>query len=206
MLTIGLTGGIGSGKSTVAKILGELGAVVWDADVIGHSVYEPGMPAYEELVAVFGDAIVAADGRIDRKALGRIVFADPAALKRLNAIVHPRIFERMAAMVRETRAGGERRPIVIEAAILIEAGWQKLFDEIWLVAASREHVIERVERDRRLAREQIEARIRAQIPESERRKWASLVIDNDGPLDELRKATTAVFESALRRAEAGAKQ
>src|SRR5579875_2276284 len=104
MLTIGLTGGIGSGKSTVAKMLAALGAVVWDADVIGHSVYEPGMPAREELIAAFGPAIVGADDRIDRKALGRIVFADPDALKRLNAIVHPRIFERMAAMVREARA------------------------------------------------------------------------------------------------------
>ncbi len=198
MLTIGLTGGIGSGKSTVAKILAELGALVWDADVIGHSVYEPGMPARDELMAAFGAAIVGAEGKIDRKALGRIVFADPAALKRLNAIVQPRIFERMAAMVGEARAAGERRPIVIEAAILIEAGWQKLFDEIWLVVASRERVIERVERNRKMTREQIEARIRAQLPESERRKWADVVIANDGTLDELRSATAAVFGDALR--------
>ncbi len=199
MLTIGLTGGIGSGKSTVAKMLAALGAVVWDADVIGHSVYEPGMPAREELIAAFGPAIVGADDRIDRKALGRIVFADPDALKRLNAIVHPRIFERMAAMVREARAQGERRPIVIEAAILIEAGWQKLFDEIWLVTASREHVIERVERNRKLARDQIEARIRAQLPESERRKWAKVVIENDGTFDALEKTTAAAFSQALSR-------
>lgn len=206
MLTIGLTGGIGSGKSTVAKILAELGTVVWDADVIGHLVYEPGMPARDELVAAFGTAIVGADGKIDRKALGRIVFADPAALKRLNAIVHPRIFERMAAMVREARAAGERRPIVIEAAILIEAGWQKLFDQIWLVVATREHVIKRVEHNRKMTREQIEARIHAQLSESERRKWANVVIANDGTLDELRSATAAAFGDALRKPASEAKR
>ena len=202
MLTIGLTGGIGCGKSTVAKILAELGALVWDADVIGHSVYEPGRPAHDELVAAFGNSIVGSDGKIDRKALGRIVFGDTAALGRLNAIVHPRIFERMAAMVSEARAAGERRPIVIEAAILIEAGWQKLFDEIWLVVASRERVIERVERYRNMTREQTEARIRAQLSEQERRKWASLVIHNDGTLEELRSQTAAVFDQALIRASA----
>jgi len=200
MLTIGLTGGIGSGKSTVAKMLAELGALVWDADVIGHSVYEPGLPAHEELVAAFGTAIADADGRIDRKALGRIVFADAEALKRLNAIVHPRIFDRMAAMVRAARASGERRPIVIEAAILIEAGWQKLFDEIWLVTASRERVIERVERDRGLKPEQTEARIRAQISDEERRKYATSVIRNDGTLEELRAAVTRLWQDALARA------
>jgi dephospho-CoA kinase len=202
MLTIGLTGGIGSGKSTVANMLSELGALVWDADVIGHSVYEPGMPAYDELVAAFGKAIVGADGKIDRKALGRIVFAQPAALQRLNAIVHPRIFERMAAMVSEARGAGERRPIVIEAAILIEAGWQKLFDEIWLVVTAHERVIERVESYRKMTREQIEARIRAQLSEQERRKWAKLVIQNDGSLDDLRSRTAAVFEQALARSAA----
>ncbi len=206
MLTIGLTGGIGSGKSTVAKLLAGLGALVWDADPIGHSVYEPGTPAYDELLAAFGAAITGGDGRIDRKALGRIVFADPSALKRLNAIVHPRIFEKMAAMVRAARAGGERRPIVIEAAILIEAGWQSLFDEIWLVTASREHVLERVERDRRMPREQVEARIRAQLSEPERRKWANVVIENNGTLEELKEATAAVFADALRRSGAKAER
>jgi dephospho-CoA kinase len=206
MLTIGLTGGIGSGKSTVASILAELGALVWDADVIGHSVYEPGMPAHNELLAAFGSAILGPDGTIDRKALGRIVFADATALKRLNAIVHPRIFERIAAMVREARAAGERRLIVIEAAILIESGWQKLFDEIWLVVTSRERVIERVEHNRKLTREQIEARIRAQLSEDERLKWANVVIHNDGTLDELRSSTATVFADALARAAVAARR
>ncbi len=202
MLTIGLTGGIGSGKSTVAKMLAGLGALVWDADQIGHRVYEPGLPAHAELRSAFGAEIIAPDGKIDRKALGHIVFSDPAALARLNQIVHPRIFERMSSMVRAARDCGETRAIVIEAAILIEAGWQPLFDEIWLVTASRAHAIERLARDRGLAREQIEARIRAQLSEDERRKWAAIVIENDGTLEELQAATAAALEHALHEASA----
>jgi dephospho-CoA kinase len=149
MITIGLTGGIGCGKSTAAKILGELGALVWDADTIGHEVYGPGTPAFANLVREFGPEIVGPNGAIDRRKLGAIVFADPKALARLNQIVHPRMFERMGAMIREARLGGETRPIVIEAAILIEAGWQSLFDQIWLVTASRETVVGRITKDRK---------------------------------------------------------
>src|SRR6202162_2406124 len=133
MLTIGLTGGIGSGKSTVTKIISELGAPIIDADQVGHTIYLPGGPAYADMIAAFGEGILAPDRTIDRKKLGPIVFADPAALKRLNSIVHPTMFARMREMVQAMRAGGERKPIVIEAAILIEADWQPLFDEIWLV-------------------------------------------------------------------------
>src|SRR5712692_3880756 len=149
-ITIGLTGGIGSGKSAAAKILAELGAPAIDADKVGHEIYQPGAPAYRELIDAFGEEILAPDRTIDRRKLGPIVFADPAALKRLNSIVHPKMFARMREMVDAMRTGGERKPIVIEAAILIEANWQPLFNEIWLVVASRERVIERVERDRGL--------------------------------------------------------
>ena len=123
MLTIGLTGGIGSGKSTVTKILAELGAPIIDADKVGHAIYEPGGPAYADMIATFGEGILAPDRTIDRKRLGPIVFADPNALRQLNAIVHPKMFARMREMVDAMRAAGERKPIVIEAAILIEANW-----------------------------------------------------------------------------------
>ncbi len=128
------------------------------------------------------------------------MFGDPAALKRLNAIVHPKMFARMGEMVAAMRRGGETRPIVIEAAILIEANWQPLFDEIWLVTAARERVIERVERDRGLKPEQTEARIRAQLSDEERRKYATSVIRNDGTLEELRAAVTRLWQDALARA------
>ena len=199
-ITIGLTGGIGSGKSTAAKILGELGAPVIDADKVGHAIYQPGAPAYQDLIDAFGEGILAPDRTIDRRKLGPIVFADPAALRRLNSIVHPKMFTRMGEMVAALRRGGEARPIVIEAAILIEANWQPLFDEIWLVTASREHVIERVERDRGMKPAQTEARLRAQLSDEERRKYASAVIRNDGTLDELRAAVTSLWHGALARA------
>jgi dephospho-CoA kinase len=199
MLTIGLTGGIGSGKSTVTRVLAELGAPIIDADKVGHAIYEPGGPAYADMIAAFGEAILAPDRTIDRKKLGPIVFADPAALKRLNSIVHPKMFARMREMVGGMRAAGERKPIVIEAAILIEANWQPLFDEIWLVVTSREQVLARIERDRGMAREQIEARIKAQLPDEERRNHATTVITNEGTIEELQAKVKDLWRAALAR-------
>ncbi len=199
MLTIGLTGGIGSGKSTVSKLLAELGAPIIDADQVGHAIYAPDGPAYPDMMAAFGEGILAPDRTIDRKKLGPIVFADPAALKRLNSIVHPKMFARMREMVDAMRTGGERKPIVIEAAILIEANWQPLFNEIWLVVASRERVIERVERDRGLKPEQTEARIKAQLSDDDRRKYATTVVTNNGTIDELRTKVGDLWQGALSR-------
>jgi dephospho-CoA kinase len=199
MLTIGVMGGIGSGKSTVTAMLAELGAPVIDADKVGHAIYAPDGPAYPDMIAAFGEGILADDRTINRKKLGPIVFGDPGALKRLNAIVHPKMFARMGEMVGALRAGGERKPIVVEAAILIEANWQPLFNEIWLVVAARERVIERVERDRGLKPEQTEARIKAQLSDDERRKHATLVINNDGSIEALRAQVAEVWKGALAR-------
>jgi dephospho-CoA kinase len=199
MLTIGLTGGIGSGKSTVAAILRELGAPIIDADKVGHAIYNPDGPAYAEVVAAFGEKILADDGTIDRKKLGPIVFADSAALKLLNSIVHPKMYTRMREMIDQLRNSGESSPIVVEAAILIEANWQPLFDEIWLVTASKERVIERIERDRGLKPQQTEARIRAQLSDDERRKYSSVVINNDGTIDQLREKVMDLWHAALLR-------
>jgi dephospho-CoA kinase len=199
MITIGLTGGIGSGKSTAAKILSELGAPTLDADKIAHATYAPGGPAYDAVIAAFGENILAGDRTVDRKKLGPIVFADPSQLDKLTSIVWPATFARMKQMVAQMRARGERRPIVIEAAVLIEANWQPLFDEVWLVTTSRERVIERIERDRGLKRAETEARIRAQLSDDERRKHASIVITNEGTIDDLRTEVATRWKGARDR-------
>jgi dephospho-CoA kinase len=199
MLTIGLTGGIGSGKTTVTNILAELGAPIIDADKVGHAIYAPGGPAYADMIAAFGNGILADDRTIDRSKLGPIVFTDPAKLKRLNAIVHPKMYARMREMIDAMRTAGEARPIVVEAAILIEANWMPLFNEIWLIVAAKERVIERVQRDRGLARVQVEARIKAQLSDDERRKHAAFVIGNDGSIDDLRAKLAETWRAALER-------
>jgi dephospho-CoA kinase len=180
-------------------MLAEMGAPSLDADKVGHSIYAPGGPAYDDVVAAFGRSILAPDATVDRKKLGPIVFGDPAMLKKLNSIVHPKMLAEMRAMVGAMRARGETRPIVIEAAILIEANWMPMCDEIWVVTASRERVLERVERDRGMAREQIEARIRAQLSDAERIRYATLIIKNDGTTDELRAEVERVWRAALAR-------
>ncbi len=195
MLNVGLTGGIGCGKSTVTRILAELGATVMDADKIAHSTYAPGGPAYDGVVAAFGNEALAPDGTVDRTKLGPIVFKDPSKLTKLQDAVWPATKQRIRELIAEARAKGERKPIVVEAAILIEANWQSVFDEIWLITASKEQVIARVERDRGLKPEQTEARIRAQLPDEERRKHATLVIENNGTIAQLDAAARARVDS-----------
>src|SRR5271167_373526 len=199
MLTIGLTGGIGSGKSTVAGILGEFGAPILDADKIAHTTYAPGGPAYDAVVAAFGADIVAPDRTIDRKKLGSIVFGNPERLNKLTSIVWPATFESIRRNVAELRASGAKLPIVVEAAILIEANWQPLFGEIWLVRALREQVVARIESQRGLKPAETEARIRAQLSDEERAKHATLIIENNGSLEELRALLKTVWSEALKR-------
>jgi len=190
---IGLTGGIGSGKSTVAAILGELGARVIDADKIGHEVYLPGTVGFTRVVDAFGRGVVAADGTIDRRALGTIVFADPAARARLNAIVHPLIGEALAT--RLTAEASSPVPVVIEAAIMLEAGWRGLVERVWVVSVSRETAIARVTASRGLTREEVERRLDAQMPDAERRRLADLVIENDGTPGALRARVEAAWRT-----------
>jgi dephospho-CoA kinase len=199
MLTIGLTGGIGSGKSTVAQMLGEFGAPILDADKVAHSTYAPGAPAYDAVVAAFGADIVASDRTIDRKKLGAVVFGNPERLNKLTSIVWPATFESIRRNVAELRASGAKLPIVVEAAILIEANWQPLFGEIWLVRALREQVVARIESQRGLKPAETEARIRAQLSDEERAKHASLIIENNGSLEELRALLKTIWAGALKR-------
>jgi dephospho-CoA kinase len=187
MKTIGLTGGIGSGKSTVSQILAELGAFIIDADKVGHEIYLPGNEAWQQVTMAFGRDILAPDQTIDRKKLGAIVFSGDDARKKLNAIVHPLMFKDIGRRIKAKRAEGFSKPIVVEAAVLIEANWLPLVDEVWLVVTNKNAVIERVATQRGLTAKDTEARIASQISDADRRQHAQLVIENDGSLEELRQ-------------------
>ncbi len=187
MRTIGLTGGIGSGKSTVSKILADLGAFVIDADTVGHEIYLPGKAAWQQVSAAFGQDILAEDQTIDRKKLGAIVFSSAAALKQLNTIVHPIMFTEIEQRIQAKRDEGYTPPIVVEAAILIEANWLPLADDVWVVVTDKSAVIERVAEQRGMAAKDTEARIANQLSNEERLKHATVVIHNDGSLEDLQR-------------------
>ena len=197
MRTVGLTGGIGSGKSSVAGILAELGAFVVDADRVGHDVYRPGTVGWNRVVAAFGESVIGADGSIDRKALGAMVFSDQRKLARLNAIVHPLIRDAVRDRVAQALAERSDRPVVVEAALLIEAKWYELVDEVWLVTASAPQVMQRVTNDRGMDRAAVHARIAAQLGDDERRKVADVVIVNDGTIDDLRRRIESLWRERL---------
>ena len=185
MFTIGLTGGIASGKSTAARYLGGLGAHVIDADRLGHRAYEPDTAAFNQVVDAFGEAVVAADGTIDRRALGRQVFGQPAELKKLTDIVWPEI-RRLADL--EMEAQRVRRPdgvVVLEAAVMVEAGWQRSLDEVWVVDVEPDVAIERAMARDGLTADEVRARLGAQTSNAQRRRHANVVIDNSAGLDEL---------------------
>jgi dephospho-CoA kinase len=185
MYVIGLTGGIGSGKSTVAKLLEEYGAAVLSADLVGHEVYQPGRPAWQELVDAFGREVVASDGTIDRKKLGGIVFADPndqRPLKRLNSITHPR----MKGMMRERLAELQQQSVpiaVLEAALLFDADWDDLTDEVWVTVVPPEVAARRTAERGGLAVEQVLSRIQAQMSNEERITRSDIVVDTNCDLE-----------------------
>lgn len=181
---IGLTGGMGSGKSTVSRVLAELGAVIIDADKVGHEAYQPRTATWQALVDAFGRDILAADETIDRKKLGALVFSHPDNLKKLNGIVHPRMYRMMQARIADLQKQGGK-VIVVDAAILFEANWTPLVDEVWVVVADETNVVKRAVARTGLPEEQIRARLRSQMTNTERVKRANVVIHNDGTTDEL---------------------
>jgi len=191
---IGLTGGIGTGKSTVTQMLAELGAAVVEADTVGHQIYLPDLPAWREIVDTFGAEVLNPDRSINRQALGKRVFADPEALRTLNRIVHPKMFDRMRELIEELQGRGGMRAIVVEAAILIEANWTPLVDYVWVVIASEAVVTERLAKQRNLPPDQVRARLAAQLSTEARLKHAHVIIRNDGSLAEVRTAVQSAWE------------
>ncbi len=183
MLVIGLTGGIGTGKSTVADVLRQEGAAIVDADAVGHEVYLVGRPAYHEVVREFGEDILDDQKAIDRKKLGARVFGNGKELAKLNAIVHPRMKGMMRERLQELEKQGKKLAI-IEAAILFEARWDDLAHEVWVTSAPPEVAAQRVAERSKLSLEQVLERIRSQMSNDDRVKRADVVIDTSGTMEQ----------------------
>jgi len=186
---VGLTGGVASGKSTVAALLRELGAVVVDADVLAREVVEPGTPGLAAVVEEFGQTVLTADGHLDRAALGSVVFGDEASRRRLEAILHPLIRAR-AAEIEEEAAPGTL--VVHDIPLLVETGQADRFDAVVVVDVPVETQVERMVRDRGWSAEDARSRVAAQADREERRAVATHVIDNTGTHDDLRERVTKV--------------
>ncbi len=196
MKVIGLTGGIGSGKSSVAQFLAELGAVILDTDKVGHEALKPDTEAWREVVVVFGRQILTPAGEVDRKRLGELVFSNSEALARLNQIVHPRIGEAVQVQLEEYRRRGVP-VVVLEIPLLVETGGTAIVDQVWVTVTSEPVVLSRLEARSRLSRQQSLSRIRSQISNEERVKHADVVIDNDGSLDDLKSRVRELWQRLL---------
>lgn len=200
MLKVGLTGGIGAGKSEVSRLLVSYGAVLIDADRIAREVVEPGTPGLAAVVEAFGTEILAADGSLDRPRLGAIVFTDPDRLATLNAIVHPLVGARSAEL--EGVAGADS-VVVHDVPLLTENGLAPLYDLVVVVDATPATQLDRLVRLRGMTEEDARARMAAQATREKRLEIADIVIDNDGPLDALAPQVRTVWEDLARRAATG---
>jgi dephospho-CoA kinase len=198
-LVLGVTGGIASGKSSVAAMFADLGAVLISADQLAREVVAPGSPVLAELVAAFGAAILTPGGELDREALGRRIFADAPARERLNTITHPAIARLAEVRLRELRDAGV--PLVVyEAALLFEAGAEKRADAVLVVTIDPALQEQRLAARDRLAPGEIRARIATQWPQAEKVARADFVIDNSGSLDETRRQVAGLYRQLLARA------
>ncbi|MGW4595523.1 dephospho-CoA kinase [Streptomyces sp. NPDC004457] len=202
MLTVGLTGGIGAGKSEVSRLLVRHGAVLIDADRIAREVVEPGTPGLAAVVDAFGTDVLAADGSLDRPRLGSVVFADPDKLALLNSIVHPLVGARSREL---ERAAAEDAVVVHDVPLLTENGLAPLYDVVIVVDASPATQLDRLVRLRGMTEEDARARMAAQATREQRREIADIVIDNDVPLDALKRRVAEVWDDLAHRArQAGA--
>jgi dephospho-CoA kinase len=194
MILVGLTGGIASGKSLVAKLLKDLGAYIIDADEIAHEVIQPGTPAYQEILQQFGREILREDGTIDRTKLGRLVFSDPVRRTILEGIVHPRVFAE-----EEDRRGqiAQRDPeavIIFDVPLLIETRAHELMDKVIVVYADRKTQLKRLKERDHLDAEEAKRRIVAQLPLSDKKQYADYVIDGMASPQEVAKQTEAIYQ------------
>ncbi len=201
MIWVGLTGGIGSGKSTVARFLREAGAFIIDADEIAHAVMRKGGPAYWPVVEEFGPGILDDAGEIDRKKLGGIVFGNPARRERLERLVHPHVFAQADAERKKITADHPDAIIVFDVPLLIETGADREMAYVILADADRETQIDRITRRDKLSREEAERRIDAQMPLDEKRRFADVVIDTRPPLRAVEDSVKALYQKLLKAAK-----
>lgn len=201
---IGLTGGIGSGKSTVAELLAERGAHVIDADRVAHEVYAPGTLGFERIVERFGDDVVGDDGAIDRARLGALVFRDPAALADLNGIVHPLVRAEVASRIAEIVSEDSGAIVVIEAALMTETGWTGGAGRLWTVIADPDVVEDRLVTMREMEPDEVRRRMAAQADNDKRRRSATRVIENNGSLLDLEGEVQAAWTELLEELETAA--
>ncbi|MEV6884612.1 dephospho-CoA kinase [Streptomyces sp. NPDC051135] len=197
MLKVGLTGGIGAGKSEVSRLLVEHGAVLIDADRIAREVVAPGTPGLAAVVEAFGEGVLAEDGSLDRPKLGSIVFADPERLAVLNGIVHPLVGERSRAL---EEAAADDAVVVHDVPLLTENGLAPLYDLVVVVDADPGTQLDRLVRLRGMTEHDARARMAAQATREQRREIADVVVDNDVPLEELRRRVAEVWAELVRRA------
>ena len=195
-MVVGLTGSIGTGKSEAARLLETLGASVISSDQVGHEAYTPTTDAWEQVVAEFGDGILGEDGEIDRRKLGAIVFSDPGKLDNLNQIMHPRMARMVSDKIETLRTQGVE-VVVVEAALLFEAGWDSLVEEVWVTDSPEQMVVERLKKRNGLSEEEARKRISSQMDRSERMEKADFVIDNSGDVAELEGAVKELWQSRV---------
>ena len=200
MRLIGLTGGIGSGKSTVAAMLADRGALVIDADRVAHEVYEPGTEGHDLLLQRFGPSILDEQRRVDRRRLGAIVFNDAQALKDLNAIIHPLVRKEVARRLLEISADDPDAVVVLEAALMAETGWTAGTAELWVVIALPEVVVGRLVRQRGMDERDVRLRLAAQASNDQRRRIATRVLENNGDLEHLEAQVNLAWRETLESA------
>jgi dephospho-CoA kinase len=201
MLLVGLTGGIGTGKSTVARMLEKWGAVVFDADVLARQAVAPGTPGFDQVVERFGPNVLAPGGGLDREALASIVFSDPAARRDLEGIVHPEVRRMFAEGCEEYRDSD--RVVVFSAPLLVETGMHTAFDRLIVVSAPVATQIERLMRDRGMAERDVQARIAAQLPLEAKAEVADILLDNEGTLEDLERSVERVWRDLDAQARVG---
>ncbi len=192
MVVIGLTGNIGTGKTTVSQILAKLGALIIDADKLGHKLLHPQTQTWHEIVFAFGRNILKPNGEIDRHKLAQIVFSNPEALTELNQIMHPRMYQIAKEKIEDGRRQGAK-VIVLEAPLLIEAGWMPLVNQLWVTTAPKTVIMKRLKSQKGLDEAQILARLNSQLPQKEKIKQAHVVIDTNCDLSELEAKVTELW-------------